>query len=1113
MLAQVGLPNRVLFIETEGHPLLKDAVCRGASLPAVLERFDGTYAFFVDDAWSSVIVGSEFGQPTLRTRQSQMSALSPILVALLLLQTRWELAVPTDLAAPLFKPGDGVEVLGQQNSVGTVAGAAIRTPSGWQYPIRFGRETKNILESGLQELDILDSPNNWTSLPLSSLEEFTSLLSLEKLQQPLSDVLYSYGRTRTVFRAYQFKPLLKLLQTHSQRLLIADEVGLGKTIEAGLIWSELQHREGIRRGLVVCPAALTRKWQSEMKRRFDVDLDILDRSGLAEFVAQLEVGEDPQINAVISIESIRSAPALEELDTLHPRFDLVIVDEAHALRNAGNQSYKLGQRLSDWADVLLFLSATPLNLGQDDLFNLLNLLAEDQFPLRQIFPVQLAPNRTVNQAAKLLANPATTPAEILATLDGLSEHELAGQVTRRPQFEQLIGILTNKVDLSTEQRSECKRLLAQLNTLAGVVTRTRKVDVPDNKATRRAHSIGVSWTETETRLYLAVLDWARARALQNNGIVGFAAIMPLRQAASCLPAMRELLKDKYGISHSSPDSWPESDDFDEFEEAEDDSDDQQASEEFLSSVQLQRALFALGETDTKFDRFKEQIDQMRDLGINQVMVFSFFRRTLSYLATRLRADYKVRVMDGKVKPDERARIMESFRRGEFEILLLSEVGAEGLDFEFVSALVNYDLPWNPMRIEQRIGRIDRFGQTSEVLHIYNFHVPGTIETDILERLYQRINVFEQSIGELEPILRDELTSFTRAILDPRRSLAEQVREIDRIALATENRRSEIAQLEAQSDGLMTGVDELLVDGLETSIRSAGRYVGAAEIRQIIERFVTDFSGSLKKPRPGQLVYEIKGSTDLEQKLVSLGQALKIRRLIDISPRLRAGESLYVVFDNEDAMKVSADLISLSHPLLTAARHYLDSQFVNQWRHGSITVTGEGADEGAYLTLFFILEVTGSSPIREMRSVSIDTASGDRNDIVGEFVLRAIAEGIALPGAEVPDVSSAEIVTLLEAGAAGARDSTFQSSQMTNEAIVSSREQTLRNTFEFKINKVSETLRKMDGGANPRIVAMHDGNKRNLEARLNASLEELDRQRQLAATWRPVALAHVTVVAR
>ena len=146
------------------------------------------------------------------------------------------------------------------------------------------------------------------------------------------------------------------------------------------------------------------------------------------------------------------------------------------------------------------------------------------------------------------------------------------------------------------------------------------------------------------------------------------------------------------------------------------------------------------------------------------------------------------------------------------MLLLSQVGAEGLDFEFCNVMVNYDLPWNPMQVEQRIGRLDRFGQQHEKIFILNMHVPGTIESDIFERLYSRIGVFERSIGELEPILRDDLKDITRTLLDPTLTQAERDRESERVAVALAERAEQVREAR--------GVDEALCPPW-TSCRSTG----------------------------------------------------------------------------------------------------------------------------------------------------------------------------------------------------------------------------------------------------------------------------------------------------
>jgi superfamily II DNA/RNA helicase len=157
-----------------------------------------------------------------------------------------------------------------------------------------------------------------------------------------------------------------------------------------------------------------------------------------------------------------------------------------------------------------------------------------------------------------------------------------------------------------------------------------------------------------------------------------------------------------------------------------------------------------------------------------------------------------------------------------------------LDFEFCNVVVYYDLPWNPMRVEQRIGRVDRFGQTHEKIFVHYFHCPGTIETDILERLYRRIRVFEQSIGELEPILRDELDYVQRIALDPNLSDEERAEKARQHETALAEKMASIDHL-SEAAGQLAGIDHLLIDGFEDD-RRRGRYIGAAEMAGYLSRW-------------------------------------------------------------------------------------------------------------------------------------------------------------------------------------------------------------------------------------------------------------------------------------
>ena len=342
----------------------------------------------------------------------------------------------------------------------------------------------------------------------ASREDRRSDLSLTvtwtKLRNALTDTVYSYASSKTIFRPYQFVPVLKLLSSGTGRLLIADEVGLGKTIEAGLIWSELERRTPLDRVLVVCPASLRLKWKSEMGRRFDRDLALMTPQDLRDQAHKMAQGRDVRFAGVVGIESLRRhEEALQALTDVHARFDLVIVDEAHALRNRGGKSHQLGQLLSDWADVLVFLSATPLNLGQGDLFNLVNMLHEEEFSDLAVFEAQLEPNQALNTIIRELRSGMRRAPDACCPSRGASPTWSSAQRSPRGRTSSACaGSSTSIEPLTSEEVATAKRAASSLNTLGSVLTRTRKADVPDTegRAGRRSRSPS-SWSDHERAMY------------------------------------------------------------------------------------------------------------------------------------------------------------------------------------------------------------------------------------------------------------------------------------------------------------------------------------------------------------------------------------------------------------------------------------------------------------------------------------------------------------------------------------------------------------------------------------------------------------------------------------
>lgn len=1097
--AELGF--RRLLVLGPAAALASLAGCEVRSATPPSHDVNGLIAFVHAGGWDAIVATGTSGPPTSWARLDAVDGDHPVVSGRQWFEFLWSNALPLGKPAK-FEIGDPVQLVGE-DLVWTVADRRL-TPEGWRYQLARGLDRVDATEEGMRDVQAAPADAElWLRDAPCGAADFALTMAHLKLANPLTDTVYAYLSTKTVFRSYQFRPLLRLLASPHQRLLIADEVGLGKTIEAGLIWTELDQRAGVRRALVVCPATLVPKWRSELRRRFDRDVRALDRAALDELVDIARTDGDDPFLGVASLEMLRKAPQLEVLAELAPRFDLVIVDEAHYLRNPLSVSHALGRLLSDWADVLLFLSATPLNLGRDDLFSLVNLLAEEEFADRAVFASQMEPNAHLNSLAKNMVS-AASPRQLLAHLEDVVATPYGAITARRPEFDQLWALLDRDEPLNPADAAETRRLLNELNSLASILTRTRKRDVKGDKVVRSAWPINVVWTDTEAALYSAVERWAAARARRANGVVGFATQMPLRQAASCLPALRTLLYER----HRQLRPGTADDDFDDLdEESRDDVDQGEGSLGELED-EVRTLLTALGDTDTKFDRFIAHLVELRAAGAQQVMVFSFFRRTLAYLERELRnRGESVRSMHGGVKMDDRTRLMADFRAGRFDILCLSEVGSEGLDFEFCQALVNYDLPWNPMRVEQRIGRLDRFGQAHEKIFILNFHVPGTIETDIFQRLYDRIRVFEESIGELEPILRDELNDLTRVVLDPTLTQEQKQAQAEAVAVAAEAHRRDLDDL-AEADGYLSGIDQLLVEGFERDTAGQGRFVGPAEVRTLLDALLEGTRARITGRRGGAV--ELHGTSDLRDRIVAAkahGGASRYGRN-ELLAKINDGEPIPVTFDNDEASRTDVELIGIRHPLVLAAVRHVAATPGRLRRYASLRI--EGAPPGRYMVGFWLVRTTGLRPALELWPIAIDIETGKSVPEADTEILRAAAfglikdgdpSGVGRAGAELYALAAQELERR-RSGVEGER-------RAANEVLVDARIRARQDGIEIKLKRTREVLDKVRERS---IRRMYEGRIRNLDLQREDIVAELDAKRGLAVTTAPAAVALVEIVA-
>ena len=944
----------------------------------------------------------------------------------------------------------------------------------WGYQVHVDGRTIRTSESDLQAPEFDDDPHSWIARPPSSADRFAATLTRAKLREQLTDTVYSFRATKTVFRAYQFRPIIRLLETGELRLLIADEVGLGKTIEAGLVWTELDARQQADRVLVVCPSMLVPKWRGEMRERFDYEMLELDKLRLDEMLEQIDADRWPRRFAgICSLERLRVWPELQDLAELAPRFDLVIVDEAHAFRNPETMSHALGSLLSEWADALIFLSATPLNLGNDDLFSLLQLLAPGEFDDRFVLEQRLEPNAVLHELSASFFDHDVANSDRLQRLKAIESLDFGPAVSVRPEYRELVSLLEIDV-LSPAQVAQAKRLIAQLHALSAVVTRTRKIEVQDKKAVREARQVPVTLTGAEAKFYAAFERWQMNRARASGLPVGFATQMPMRLASACLPAARDQVL-----------NWQEKNG-DEYLDEVDEDDSWKMTSPPAEVLELARNL---GDLDTKFEAFVKALRPIVDSG-RRAIVFTFSRRALEYLSGKMRGEFSFAVMHGGVGRDARHDVMRRFRDHDFDVLLASRVASEGLDFEFCSAVVNYDLPWNPMEVEQRIGRVDRFGQTEDKILVLNFHTPGTIETDIVERMHHRIGVFKDSIGELEPILQSKMNDLRRTMYDFSLTDEERRRRLDEELVAIEGQRLAIDDVEAASSYL-SSTDAAEIDGLEEDLESTGRYIGQPELVLLLRDWTDIHPGAYCEVDASGSHLIFRGTPAMEPQLQGLQTAGERSRaeLDQLAKAMRDERELVLCLDPEHALKSGHQLLSANSPVVRAALRVPGSV---QARFGHVGVRSSAVTPGSYLILVAVARWIGLRPSVEFwtAAVSLDTYTVTDQD-VGQAILAGLAED-RLEEREASAEADLDTCLREAEGALHRRhDEESDRREAMNLALVEARRISLRETHARKVAQIERRIETLREKGKTDVIRLHEAQRMHQDRRLRDAEDQLE----------------------
>ena len=784
-------------------------------------------------------------------------------------------------------------------------------------------------------------------LPLSS-AQFHAYLTALQIRYPGLSTLYSLNAARVDFIPYQFRPVLKFIRSDRPRLLIADGVGVGKTIEAGLILRELQARREIQSVLIICPRPLVTegKWEKEM-RRFDQRFTHLDGRTLRYCISEMDLdGEWPERHqkAILPYSLFdevllygpeggrkrRRGKGLLDLDP-PPRFDLVIVDEAHHIRNQHTYAHQAVRFFCDHAEAAVFLTATPIQLGNHDLFVLLNALRPDFVLDEESFEHIAAPNPFINEAVHHARTQVSGwTAQATQALDQAAATPWGQTMLRaNPEFNRIKNQLAED-RLAADDRIQLITDLEALHTFAGIINRTRRRDI-GAFTIRKPETVNVAFTASQQQLHDELLQVQADifRHLHGDINVKFLLTTIRRQAASCLYGLAPFLKD---ILHRHLDEleWEETDDMG-----------PGPSDEAIDLIQAQIQTIlekarSLGPHDPKLEALREIIRDKQRLSNNKVMLFSSFRHTLSYLYKHLKADgVRVGMVHGGTPDEERIALRNRFEQPRengdtLDVLLFSEIGCEGLDYQFCDCIVNYDLPWNPMRVEQRIGRIDRNGQQSETVAIVNLITPGTVDADIYDRCLVRIGVFENALGGSEEILGEiskEIKNIAEnyALSEEERKTKLQQLADNEIRLVQEQEKLEQQQME------LFGI-RLPEDQMKKEVEEASSFwLSPASIQRLVALYLNAICGEEREFILGEKALKtLRLSQEARTALLRDFQQLPRRTAPDYrawEKWLKGGEPhLSITFEADCATQYpNAAFITPLHPLVKQAARSLETK--------------------------------------------------------------------------------------------------------------------------------------------------------------------------------------------
>jgi SNF2 family DNA or RNA helicase len=858
---------------------------------------------------------------------------------------------------------------------------------------------------------------------------------------------------------HQVKAAHEILTSYDHRYLIGDEVGLGKTIEAAIVIEELAARGQADRVLIVAPAPLTRQWQEELREKFDRNYVIYDRDYVEAkrdaFPAENVWSHEDRI--ITSIDFAKQEDMLAALKNVQKEWDIALFDESHHLtaRRDGKRGkdktdrYKVGKAVSETSDGLLFLTGTPHKGKRDQFYFMISLLDPYRFPhedavnkegLEDLMIRRLKSEMYEADGSKMF------PEKNIKTLPvNLKKRE-------RELYEDITEYITEHYNLATREDNDAAGF-------AMVLYQKRLVS--------SIHAIRKSLRNR--------MDAIEAGGADPDDLsqVTKSLLSEYRENPELLTdAQRKKVEEELGAAAASTDP-----------------------EKVREELEIVRDLYNQAkaiDVDSKADELRKYVDGILDRDPDEkILIFTEYTDTLEYLRDRVFKDRDVAEIYGDLSQSQRQEEFEKFEYSS-NVMIATDAAREGLNLQFAHIMVNYDLPWNPTRIDQRIGRLHRYGQ-EETVEIRNLFIENTRESDILQRLFEKIDEIEETLGMSSDVLGLVLEDV---------DLEQQIMA----ALAEGEDPDDIAedlesQVEEQEEAVRRVDEELLIrdkfdmreeneEILDIVDESGEDTVSDEDVEFLVRTVCSEFGG--------RLVNEHPGPAEDGGKVFDL-----------VVPDRLAGEEVEsrynsATFDRQNAVEdEQLEFITLDHPVVQSIIDFcMDTDAVG----GQTTVLAGGQDtETPGLLCHFrlgYLSGAGETVTEKLAQVYVtpegETESGDID--IGE----GLSPETAAEHPAVREISASAEQLLDEAEAAAWElidDMAEEASEERQREIRIRREHT-ENYFEYRINDKKEQIEKFEKKDRRSdedmsvVLASNRTELSELQQKKNAELARLDDEKEV-----------------